>query len=263
MNKMILFGICLIQVFCCNLYGKNKEEEILLDKYQHLSNWGIKYNSLDLSSDLILEYSDSLEKANKEFTRELLHALNSEDMLDYNFDLLKKTKGISIVKSKDGNIRFFSWDTFSGGTMNQYEVIVQYKDNSGRVYSKVINSGSLFMKSEFYANGPNISIDKVYDITRNNKTIYLTSGEGKCEVMCISKQINTFCIEDATLKMPNILFDNQIKTNTLLINYRTSDLKIKWSVDYEIQPNENVIMEPIIPKSGHIIQKKYKRYTIE
>lgn len=47
----------------------------------------------------------------------------------YDFPYLKDSMNISIVNSIDGNVRIYSWDDYSGGTMLCCENVIQYRSD--------------------------------------------------------------------------------------------------------------------------------------
>lgn len=78
------------------------------------------------TTDLKLEYSDSLDYYSSLFSSKMQALLSDESTLNYPFDQLKEV-GCNIVTSKDGYFRIYSWDSYLGGTMRFFDVIYQYK----------------------------------------------------------------------------------------------------------------------------------------
>jgi hypothetical protein len=76
---------------------------------------------------------DRLEDENQLFLKELLEYCKLPATLTYGFPRLQKE--INIVTSKDGRLRTYSWDMQSGGTMHEFDVVYQYRGDSGKVYS--------------------------------------------------------------------------------------------------------------------------------
>lgn len=78
------------------------------------------------------EYDDAkLSAASDAFKTSLLKAAKRKDTLSYPF--AKLNEKMFIRTSKDGKIRTYSWDLESGGTMHDYEMVVQYVGKGGSV----------------------------------------------------------------------------------------------------------------------------------
>ncbi len=77
--------------------------------------------------------SKALNKENLALRSAILKFGQSASTLKYAFKALANK--MYIATSKDGKFRIYSWDTQSGGTMRDFENVVQYKAGNGRVYA--------------------------------------------------------------------------------------------------------------------------------
>jgi hypothetical protein len=107
------------------------EEELRI----HLRN--INYCAANQKDNSKFSFYDSLAKENEIF-RQILLRYTSEYPLTiaYNFDSLRRD-GLTIATSKDKKFRIYSWNTRTGGTMQNYDNVFQYASNN-KVFSKVI-----------------------------------------------------------------------------------------------------------------------------
>jgi hypothetical protein len=210
-----------------------------------------------------LAYSDSLERENKKLMIFFVNTLNQNTSLSNQYNKLRRLTNMMIIESNDKRIRFFSWDTHTGGTMDQIAVIAQFADVNGMPHSKIINSASLFFKTAFFADGPNVILNSIYEIGDKTTGVkYLVTGQGKCETMCVSNQINVFSILNNELISPKVILTNR-DTNSLTFNYRVFDLKTKWEPKYIVNKQKQIILEPIIATGKSITEKKYRTYFIK
>ena len=74
-----------------------------------------------------------LESENRLLKNELVSFGKLPATLAYAFPKLKKE--MQVVTSKDGRLRIYSWDMQTGGTMHEFDMVVQYRGASGKVYT--------------------------------------------------------------------------------------------------------------------------------
>ncbi len=142
---------------------------------------------------------DSLNKENEKFKKTLLHYTSTVlATLTYPFDSLTApnhgifvTDNINITTSADKNLRIYSWDTWEGGTMHDFDNIVQYKVGN-KVYSKV-----LFRAAE--EGDPGCFYSTVYTSALDNKVYYLALFIAVLDSKDISHGIRLFTIENNQL----------------------------------------------------------------
>ncbi|MDD2368891.1 MAG: hypothetical protein PHQ90_06275 [Sulfuricurvum sp.] len=92
-------------------------EIILLNKFSELEQ--------QLKND-----SDSIEDVSEQLSQEIIDLISSNpETLEYDFKKLVNT--LKIITSDDKKLRFYSWDTQTGGSMHFYKNIIQYQTENG------------------------------------------------------------------------------------------------------------------------------------
>ena len=118
--KILLF-LLLFTIPICGQTPAALESE-LIDHLDEMSKHGTYGGDYD---------DDKHSAASVAFKKTLLKAVARKDTLTYPFAKLKEKMGI--VTSRDGRLRVYSWDLESGGTMHDYDMIVQYAVPGGAV----------------------------------------------------------------------------------------------------------------------------------
>jgi hypothetical protein len=152
-------------------------------------------------------YFDSIEIENQNFRKKInLNICNNPNSINYNFDSLKQN--IHIVNSEDGKLRIYSWNTWLGGTMEDYESVFQFKYKDS-VYS-TRNQVVLEEKDENYLG----FYSQIFTLKTENKIYYLTIENGKYSSKDISQSVKIMSIENNILNDSIKLF----KTSDGVVN---------------------------------------------
>ncbi|MFL6373851.1 MAG: hypothetical protein ACJ73D_04205 [Pyrinomonadaceae bacterium] len=112
----------------------------------------VKYGSYGGSFD------DAQRSKNEAMLREAIEKNGTRrDVLDYEFPKLQDK--MYIVTSPDHHFRIYSWDSEDGGTMHDFQYVVQYRGKSGSVaiWNPVFgadDSGGGFYTDVFQTDGP-------------------------------------------------------------------------------------------------------------
>ncbi len=94
-------------------------------------------------------YDDAkLGPATEALKRKLIRYAAREDVIKYNFP--KLSKEMFIATSKDGKFRVYSWDLQTGGTMHDYDWVIQYVGNGGKPIAWSDNDGENEGGGAFY-----------------------------------------------------------------------------------------------------------------
>jgi hypothetical protein len=76
---------------------------------------------------------DKIYAENEQFKAKLLSYGRRADVLRYSFPKLKEK--MQVTTSRDGNLRIYSWDEETGGTMHDHDSVFQYRGRSGKIFS--------------------------------------------------------------------------------------------------------------------------------
>lgn len=237
-----------IIAFMPDLYS----QEITLDKIDdELYNSYKKIKAYRFDSDTIAW--DALEIENKLFKDKIENYTSKySSTLTYNFPLLKENN-IHIVSSEDKLFRIYSWNTWQGGTMDDFQVIYQYKSD-GKIYSKNPNNFGI-PENDYYI--PFFSI--IYTLKTNTKTYYLAVYNGSYSSKDVSQSIKVFSIENNQLNEEVKI----IKTQSGLTNAIDVYFDFFSVVDRPERPLElikydsdkKIIYIPIVLENGKVTKR--------
>lgn len=116
------------------------------------------------------EYNDEkLNAASASLKQKLVRYAARADVLKYLFPKLKET--MFIATSKDGKFRIYSWDLESGGTMHDYDRVIQYTGANGKVKAWSDGEGEFDGGGAFYTD--------VYQIASARGPIYLLASTSR------------------------------------------------------------------------------------
>lgn len=116
------------------------------------------------------EYNEEkLGAATDLLKQKLLKYAARADVLKYSFPKLKET--MFIATSKDGKFRIYSWDLESGGTMHDYDYVIQYIAGNGKVKTSIDAEGEYDGGGAFYTD--------VYQLASSSGPIYLLTSTSR------------------------------------------------------------------------------------
>ena len=118
---MLLFSIVLLVGVVSAQTPSAIEKELLgyLDTMSKAGTYGGEYNEEKLSA------------ASDLFKQKLMKYGVRADVLKFSFP--KLSESMFIATSKDGRLRVYSWDLESGGTMHDYDRVIQFVGSHGKV----------------------------------------------------------------------------------------------------------------------------------
>ena len=195
---------------------------------------------------------DSLELHNKFFRDKLLkYTANYSATLTFKFDSLRKDN-FKIISSDDKLLRIYSWDTWHGGTMLDFESVFQYK-NKDKVYSKfyddTTNDGEGY--TPFYS--------QLFTLNANNKTYYLAVYNGIYSTKDASQSIKIFTIENKLLNNSVKLIKTQNGlTNSINVNFDFFSVAARPERPLRLIKYDNakkIIYIPIVLENGKVTDK--------
>jgi hypothetical protein len=207
MNAFKLFLLSSCSLAPAYLFAQPPQsiEADLLKSFKKFAYW---YQRL---SDMTVSASDSLDNANEVFGEKLKYTTEKYPAtIAQSFASLTK-EHLDIFTSSDGLFRIYSWDMGGGGTMREFQNLMQYKIGDKTTSILFISSEDVYVP--FYSN--------LYTFKTGNKTYYL----GITGVIESSRYAGTgikvFAIEG-----------NKLNTNVKLLK-TGSGLKNEISYEYD------------------------------
>lgn len=251
--KKSFLSLCII---ACTIMSCNPQKETKQENTVSLST--LYQNIINIDR---LEQYDSLEIANKAFQDELLKRTSIEVA---ELQLLKDL-GLEVVESNDKKLTIFSWDTYLGGTMIDYDNVLWYQTPSGiKTSSLIVNSEDAQGEASFF---------DIHDIIDGTKTYYLALNINKFSTKDVQEQIRVFSINDEELELDNPIFisKNGEKSSSLEFNYDifsaldNEKLELK---ELEYNKETQTIRFPETGEDGEVLQsiKTFKwdgKYFVE
>lgn len=157
------------------------------------------------------EYDDAkLSAASNAFKSTLLKAAKRKDTLSYPF--AKLDEKMSIVTSKDGKLRVYSWDLESGGTMHDYDMVVQYVGNVGAVKTWSSDNDEDDSGGAFYHD--------IFQLNAGAKPIYLLVSTSRASSSYIGEVLRAVTIDGGVLNMKaNLIRTGEGLTNNIGFAY--------------------------------------------
>lgn len=248
--KNIIF-IALFSFLTNNLFSQAISNQVI-EKDLQLTYERILSDRLNPDADALVKR----ELANKEFKEKLFKYVSSNpNTLTYNFDSLRKLN-IKIITSNDNLFRIYSWDTWLGGTMSDFDNIYQYKSTNSTIV-KLQDDINQFRKSDytpFYS--------QIFTLATNNKTYYLAINNGIYSSKDASQSIKVYAIDNNMLVDTIKLF----KTNSNVLNEINVYFDFFSVVDRSERPlrlikyntDKKKLYIPIVLENGKVT----KRYII-
>jgi hypothetical protein len=135
---------------------------------------------------------DTIEQLNEYFRTQIIQYIcNDPNSLSYPFDSLNQS--ISIETSEDQLFRIYSWNTWMGGTMLDFENVCQYKAND-TVYTKTYFEDPNSDEWIYYG-----YYTQIFTLIADERTYYLAVEHGIFSSKDVGHSIKAFCIENNTL----------------------------------------------------------------
>src|SRR6476469_4167218 len=146
--------------------------------------------------------ADKLSKNSELIKSTLVKNGSRPDILRYGFPKLKDK--MDIATSRDGRFRVYSWDLEDGGTMHDFDHVVQYIGKSGKV--------SLWEAPDTEGGGGFYT--DVFQLDTSAGPIYLAVSTGIGSTIINSQSIEAFMVDgDKLIDKANVIKTNKGLTN--------------------------------------------------
>jgi len=163
-------------------------EDDLLKSFKKIDYW-----DQQRSKDTSMAWSDSLVKANNVFGKKLEgYTQKHPATITYLFSSLVR-EHLNISNSTDGLFRIYSWDTGGGGTIHEFENVMQYKIGQ-KAYSVWVQDTAVGRQDKYVP-----YYTKIYTFKVDNKTYYLGIYEGVYCSSCRGQGLQVFAVENGKL----------------------------------------------------------------
>jgi len=220
-------------------------ETLLIQSFSKINFWSMPKH--DPSGDSLIKANDKFEELLLKYTR-----TNNETLI-YPFKALSDS-GVSILTSKDGKFRIYSWNTWTGGTMRFFRNVFQYK-GAKSIHSKTLQN---YSQTEY----PDCIYHSLSDLRVGQNSYYIT----------FSLVVGSSAIYYHSAKIFSIKGDN-LNDNAKLIKTKSG---IKSEVGYEIDlhhadisenlkkmypeydTHNQIIILPLVDENGRVTEKKIK-----
>ncbi|HEU5168382.1 MAG TPA: hypothetical protein VFU29_22710 [Chitinophagaceae bacterium] len=169
--------------------------------------------------------------------------------LNYKFKSLVDSNACHIVTSKDGLLRIYSWDTWLGGTMHDFNNIFQFKSGN-KIYSTDLDKNEEDFGTYFTS---------IFTLKTNLKTYYLAVSGGSESTKDAYEIISVYSISNDTLD-DNVKL---IKTGSGLNNSISFEYDFFSVVDRPERPiqlikydtDKKIIYIPIVLENGKVTDR--------
>ena len=154
--------------------------------------------------------NDSLVFYSEKFDREFINLVQKNPAtMNYPFKRLADSNICDVKISGDGNLRIYSWDTWTGGTMHFFKEIYQWKA-SGKVYTKV----------PVFENGdPGTFCSAIFTIPINNTTYYLAVKNGIYSTKDAMQSVSAFSINGKSIDSVKLFKTKKELLNTINVYF--------------------------------------------
>ena len=200
-------------------------------------------------TNLTYGYGDSVEFYSNAFSNKITNYISKNpETITCPFTGLKENY-CSVVTSADGLFRIYSWDTWLGGTMHDFNNIYQFTSNQ-KTYTKIYDYGEGDYGT-YYTD--------IYTLKANNKTYYLTLRMNSFSTRDHMQAINICTIEGDTLNNSVALIKNRdTLLSSIIVEYNFMSVVnrperplrlIKYDVD------KKIIYIPIVLDNGDVTDR--------
>ena len=236
--------VCILLSPFFSLSQEIKEIEILLiQSYSKINFWSMP--DRDPSGDSLIQANDKFEKLLLKYTS------TNNETLTYPFKTLRDS-GISILTSKDGKLRIYSWNTFTGGTMQFYRNVFQFK-GSKSIHSKTILNYSQDEDPDcFYHSLSELRVGQ------NSYYITLSLAVGSSAIYYHTAKIFSIKGENLDDKAKLIKTKSGMKNEVgYEIDLHYTDISEDLMKMYpEYDTHKQIIILPLVDENGRITEKK-------
>ena len=197
----------------------------LAQSYTQMQENG-SYSGSDLSDE------GKREAAENRFRKTLSSYLKQKDSWSCAFTKTVKA-GVDIYISDDKRLIGFSWDSQSGGTLHEYQTVLQYRDDSGRIF---VQDGDTNLLTGIYA-----------DSFGKHGKAYLLTYLGRYGTSLFAQSLSIWQADNGKMRPLNII---RAQKPTHLLKYEYSPLgnANRGCQDFTYDKKTKTISFPLVPE---------------
>ncbi len=204
-----------------------ENDQKLAEKYNELLSYSTYHGNYD---------EEKLENATAVFVKNLAIITGSQQSLQCDWENLTEA-GVNIKQSDDKKLQVFSWDMGTGGTLHEYDGLIQYIDHQGKIHVKkhAINSLTL----------------EIFSTKIQQKPLYIIASLDIASNLLHGQHITLYQIQDKQLVKPKLIKTKSGLTDRLGFAYDRFSLDTRGDYDYskslfEFSPKNQRIRFPVV-----------------
>lgn len=192
-RKLIFVFLFLTILIFHKSFAQRKDFTLQENTFANLYSKLLSYIHVDEDSTFL--YSEKFSKEFKNFIK------SNPATLYYSFRKLIDSNYCQIRTSSDGNFRIYSWDTWTGGSMHEFNEIYQWRGNRN-VFTKVATHSK---------HDPGSFCSKIFTVSIYGKTNYLAVTNTIYSTKDARQSISVYSIENNKLIDTIKLFKTKTK----------------------------------------------------
>ena len=197
---MTSFRRLIVFVFVLTILSCKKGNAQKRDFTAQENKFAILYSHL---LERLQDHWDTIKLYSDKFTIPFTNFVKANSAtLNYPFRKLTDSNYVQIKTSSDGHFRIYSWDTWTGGTMYEFNTIYQWMEN-GKVFIKIV--------PHTIKDDPGSFVSQIFTVTINNKPYYLPVTNGIYSNKDARQTIAVYTIDNSKLIDTVKLFKTKIK----------------------------------------------------
>jgi len=155
------------------------------------------------------------EKGNEGLRQTLMRNGTRLDVLQYAFPKLREA--MYVATSPDKKFRVYSWDLETGGTMHEYDAVIQYQTKSGSVHITTPNADQDVSAGAFTT--------QIFLLATNTGPIYLANSTFIAQGNLHGQSIGLYRINGNKLERPMLIRTSSGLQNSIDFSYDPSSLE--------------------------------------
>jgi len=240
-NKRASLIFILTLLVCNKTFSQTKD--IALQESRCIKLYSALTSFIREDHDSVSFYSNKFENV---FTSLIQ---NNPATLQYSFKRLTDSNFCRINTSDDGNLRIYSWDTWTGGTMHIFRNIYQWKAN-GKVFTRIVKYGE--------GDAGNFC-SKIFTVNITNKPYYLAITNGIFSTRDAIQSISAYTINNSKLADAVGLFRTKTKKlHTIDVSFDFFSVVDRPERPLELITYDNkqkIVYIPVVDNKGQVTTK--------